>query len=76
MIRFVNAGHNPPVLVRRDGKMEHLESSGTMIGAFDFCNWTEDSVKMSDGDLLFIFSDGVTESEKNGDQYVDEFNHD
>ena len=72
LIRFVNAGHNPPVLVRSDGKMEHLDSSGTMIGAFDFCNWTEDSVEMSDGDLLFVFSDGVTEAEKDEDQYGDD----
>jgi sigma-B regulation protein RsbU (phosphoserine phosphatase) len=72
LIRFVNAGHNPPVLVRGDGEMEHLDSSGTMIGAFDFCNWTQDSVEMSDGDLLLVFSDGVTEAQKNGDQYGDE----
>ncbi len=72
VVRYVNAGHNPPVLVRRDGTIEHLDASGTMIGAFDFCNWSEDSVELAEGDLLFVFSDGVTEAEGGGDQYGDE----
>lgn len=71
-IRYVNAGHNPPVLVRGDGSVEHLDASGTMIGAFDFCEWSEDVIHMSAGDVLFVFSDGVTEAERDGRQYGDD----
>jgi len=71
-LRFINAGHNPPLVVRSDGALEHLESTGMMIGAFDFSTWTEGVTTLSDGDLLFIFSDGVTEAMRGEDQYSDE----
>lgn len=63
-IRYVNAGHNPPVVVRTDGTLTHIEPTGHMIGAFDFSEWKEGQIELSDGDLLFIFSDGVTEAQR------------
>ena len=71
-VDFVNAGHNPPLLLRQDGRMEKLEPGGTMIGAFDFVTWEADTVQLSDGDLLFIFSDGVTEADNGHEQYGDD----
>jgi sigma-B regulation protein RsbU (phosphoserine phosphatase) len=73
-IRYANAGHNPPVLIRSDGKYEYLEATGMMAGAFDFTTWEEKTVDLQEGDLLFIFSDGVTEADRDGagDQYGDE----
>jgi serine phosphatase RsbU (regulator of sigma subunit)/pSer/pThr/pTyr-binding forkhead associated (FHA) protein len=71
-IRFVNAGHNPPLLVRANGTIEYLETSGLMIGAFDFASWTEGMVELAKNDLLFVFSDGVTEAERDDVQYGDE----
>jgi len=71
-IRFINAGHNPPLLVRSDGTIENLEASGLMIGAFDSANWVEESIELQEDDLLFIFSDGVTEAERDGEQYGDD----
>jgi len=71
-IRFINAGHNPPLVVRAGGTVEHLEASGVMIGAFDFATWTEECVDLSDNDLLFIYSDGVTEAERGDSQYGEE----
>jgi len=44
LVSFINAGHNPPLIVRTDGKLEHLEPSGIMIGAFDVGGWTEDKM--------------------------------
>ncbi len=70
-ITYINAGHNPPLLVRKNGQLEHLEPSGSMIGAFDFFTWTEDSQALEPGDLLFIFTDGVTEAMKGDEQYSD-----
>jgi sigma-B regulation protein RsbU (phosphoserine phosphatase) len=71
-IAYINAGHNPPLLVRRQGKLEFLQPSGMMIGAFDFSAWTEQSETLTPGDLLFIFTDGVTEAMKGDEQYSDQ----
>ena len=72
-ISFINAGHNPPHLIRRDGTLEFLEASGTMIGAFDFITWSETAIAMNPGDSVLIFTDGVTEAEKSDDEdYGDE----
>lgn len=71
-LSFLNAGHNPPLLVRKDGSIEHLEPSGTMIGAFDFSDWKEETVKLESGDLMLVFTDGVVEADKRGEYYGDE----
>jgi sigma-B regulation protein RsbU (phosphoserine phosphatase) len=73
-IRYINAGHNPPLVVRNDGTIEHLEASGVMIGAFDFAEWSEATVTMSEDDLLYVFTDGVTEAERDDEQFGDERN--
>jgi sigma-B regulation protein RsbU (phosphoserine phosphatase) len=71
---YVNAGHNPPLVVTKDGGLELLEATGMMIGAFDFATWEEKKINLSDGDMVFIFTDGVTEADRNGqgDQFGDE----
>jgi len=71
-LHFVNAGHNPPLMIRSDNRMEYLEASGTMIGAFDFSGWTEASIPFEPDDFLLVFTDGVTEAEKGDDCYGDE----
>lgn len=69
-VRYVNAGHNPPFLVRAEGKVDHLKSTGLMVGAFDFASWEEQECTLAPGDVLVVYSDGVTEAQ-NPDQ--DEF---
>jgi len=71
-LTYVNAGHNPPLIVRASREIEHLEPCGIMIGAFNFADWTESKAKMAPGDLLFLFTDGVTEAMKGDEQYTDE----
>ncbi|UCD16742.1 MAG: SpoIIE family protein phosphatase [Candidatus Zixiibacteriota bacterium] len=63
-VRYINAGHNPPLIVHAGGTVEYLETSGTMIGAFDFSTWEEHKIVLSPEDLLFIFTDGVTEADR------------
>jgi len=70
-IRYINAGHNPPLVVRSDGSLEHLEPSGVMIGAFDFGGWEEQEIELSENEFIFIFTDGVTEAERDNNQYGD-----
>lgn len=59
---YVNAGHNPPLLVGTDGSVRELTEGGTVLGMFDGINYHEGQVEMNPGDALIIFSDGVTET--------------
>jgi sigma-B regulation protein RsbU (phosphoserine phosphatase) len=72
-VRYVNAGHNPPLLLKQDGGLEHIESTGLMAGAFDFADWEEKTIDLAQGESIFIFSDGVTEADRSGsgDQFGD-----
>ncbi|MEE9443176.1 MAG: SpoIIE family protein phosphatase [candidate division Zixibacteria bacterium] len=69
---YLNAGHNPPLLVKENGNLEFLEASGTMIGAFDFSSWTEDKVNLNLNDTLIVFTDGITEAGFDDEEYSDE----
>ncbi len=71
-VTFINAGHNPPMLVHPDGKFDLLQPGGTMIGAFDFSDWEEGKIVMNTADQLLVFTDGVVEADCHGAQYGDE----
>jgi serine phosphatase RsbU (regulator of sigma subunit) len=59
---FVNAGHNPPLLVRAGGEVETLSDGGLVLGIFDDVVYDGGRVEMRPGDTLVIYSDGVTET--------------
>ncbi len=61
-LRYTNAGHNAPVLVRGGGAVERLTTGGTVVGAFNFVEFEEARTPLSAGDLLVLFSDGITEA--------------
>lgn len=61
-LAFCNAGHNPPVLVRANGDVEYLEGGGPPLGILSFATYSEDRAKLAPGDMLAIYSDGVTEA--------------
>jgi serine phosphatase RsbU (regulator of sigma subunit) len=60
-LHYVNAGHNPPLLLRGP-KAEALEEGGTVLGMFEEAAYTEGEATLIPGDTLLIFSDGVTET--------------
>jgi len=70
-VHFLNAGHNPPLLIRCNGTLEHMEPSGIMIGAMPFDSWQEDSVTLEPGESIVVFTDGVTEAERDGQLFGD-----
>jgi sigma-B regulation protein RsbU (phosphoserine phosphatase) len=61
-VDYVNAGHNPPLLVRRNGEVETLTEGGMVLGLFDSIPYEEGVAELRAGDTLLIFSDGVTET--------------
>jgi predicted permease len=78
-LRYVNAGHNPPMLLRavsspdEANPIEELAAGGTIIGMFAQSKYEESSVDLKSGDVLIAFSDGVTEAHNPVD---DEFGDD
>ncbi len=71
-LRYCNAGHLPPILLRADGSVERLDTSGTVVGLFDGETYEESAVTMEPGDLLAAFSDGVTEPEREAEEFGEE----
>jgi sigma-B regulation protein RsbU (phosphoserine phosphatase) len=73
--RYVNAGHNPPILVRTAGsrlRVKRFASEGMVLGIFPDRVYREREVHLDEGDLLVVFSDGVTETENGtGEQFGD-----
>jgi sigma-B regulation protein RsbU (phosphoserine phosphatase) len=68
--RYVNCGHNPPLLLRRDGNLEQLDATATVLGAFESWPCAGAEVELEAGDLLVIYSDGVTEvSDAQGEMF-------
>ena len=62
--RFINAGHNPAYLFRAaSGDIEELESGGLILGAFDFASYRSCPLHLRRGDVLVVYSDGVTEAQ-------------
>ena len=61
-LRYVNCGHPAPLLKRADGGMEKLESTATALGLFPAWRGAVAEVKLAPGDVLLIYSDGVTDS--------------
>jgi sigma-B regulation protein RsbU (phosphoserine phosphatase) len=59
---YCNAGHNPPLLVRANGKVETLETTGLILGILPNSVIAESKCKLEPGDLVVLFSDGVTEA--------------
>ena len=68
--RYANAGHNAPMLIRADGQIERLTTGGMMVGAFEWALYEEASAALAPGDLLLIFSDGISEAaNESGEEY-------
>jgi sigma-B regulation protein RsbU (phosphoserine phosphatase) len=62
VVRYVNAGHNPALLIRSGGDVEELPSGGLPLGLFDSGSYQAGEIELGVGDLICIYSDGITES--------------
>jgi serine phosphatase RsbU (regulator of sigma subunit) len=71
-ITYVNAGQNPPLLRRADGSIERLHSTGVALGMFEGSTYEASHTSVHPGDLLVLYSDGVTEAENPGGIPFDE----
>jgi serine phosphatase RsbU (regulator of sigma subunit) len=70
--QYVNAGHDPPLLVRNDGSTEPLEASGVPVGALDIPVWKTETIDLERGDFIFAYTDGITETLNEKDELFGE----
>jgi serine phosphatase RsbU (regulator of sigma subunit) len=61
-LSYVNAGHNPPLVLRKDGEIEELSTGGLVLGAFAGVLYEQGSIELKEGDLLFLYTDGISEA--------------
>ena len=61
-LRYVNAGHNPPAVLRDDGSVHWLEPSGSPVGMFLDSSYQESIFQLNPGDLVVAYTDGITET--------------
>lgn len=61
-MEYVNAGHNPPMVLRQNGSIELLETGGLLLGVLDQIGYEQGTVKLDPGDIAVLFTDGVTEA--------------
>jgi len=61
-LQYVNAGHNPPMVIRRDGSIISLEAGGAPVGIFADSSYEQGTVELNPGDLILAYTDGVIES--------------
>ena len=60
-LTYCNAGHNPPFVLGKSG-IRRLEDGGPVVGLLEFAPYSQDTVRLDPGDLIVIFSDGVSEA--------------
>ena len=61
-LTYVNAGHNPPLLVRSDGAQEYLTRTGVALGAAENMVYEQRTISLAKDDSLLFYTDGLTES--------------
>ena len=67
-LTYCNAGHNPPLLVSRDGSICRLDSGGGLLGVFEQWSYEEREIALRAGDLFLMYTDGITESRNPADE--------
>lgn len=69
-LTYVNAGHNAPILLRANGRIERLERGGLPFGISSQAPYETGEIDLASGDLLLIFTDGLVEAvNEHGDEY-------
>jgi sigma-B regulation protein RsbU (phosphoserine phosphatase) len=68
VLRYVSAGHNPALLVNASGTLERLDSTGVPVGMLPHASWREETRTMQPGDLLAVYTDGLTEAVDGSDE--------
>ena len=72
-LRYANAGHNPPAVIKKDGTVQWLPRSGALVaGAMTGMQYACEKLLLSPGDSLYLYTDGVTEAMNPADEMYSE----
>jgi serine phosphatase RsbU (regulator of sigma subunit) len=71
-LRYMNAGHFEPAIVRTDGTIERLSGGGPPLGMFKHSRYPTQTAKISSGDLLVLFTDGLTDLRNQAEDFFGE----
>lgn len=70
---YVNAGHNPPLIRRKGGEFEYLKSrAGFVLAGMEGMKYRQASMTLEPGDMVYLYTDGVTEATDTGNQLYGE----
>jgi sigma-B regulation protein RsbU (phosphoserine phosphatase) len=67
-LRYVNCGHNPPILMRANRDLERLTATATVLGLFEEWDCGVAECELASGDVLVIYTDGITEAGPNEEE--------
>ena len=70
-LTYCNAGHNPPYLLngQNGGEAQELAKTGMVLGVMDDVTWEQRTIQLNPGDLLVLYTDGVTDAENGQGDY-------
>lgn len=72
-MRYCNAAHPHPVVVRRNGDVEFMDAGGTIVGLGGVMPFEEGCMHLEPGDRVFLFTDGITEfADREGEEFGEE----
>lgn len=72
-LTYVNAGHEAPMIFRKNGEIELLDITGGVLGLFPAANFAVKTVTLNEGDLIFTYTDGVNEAkDPDGEQFTEQ----
>jgi phosphoserine phosphatase RsbU/P len=70
ILQYVNAGHNPPIVIRGGDSMTRLEGGGPPVGVFADSVYREGTVQLNPGDVIVAYTDGVVEAvDRTGEEW-------
>jgi serine phosphatase RsbU (regulator of sigma subunit) len=73
LLRYVNCGHNPPMLLRATGEIVRLNATATVLGLFEEWDCSVAQRELAPGDVLVIYTDGISEAGESDDGDSEEF---
>ena len=71
VLKYANAGHNPPYLISTANGVKTLNNTGMPLGIDEENSWGQDQVVISPGEMLLMYTDGVTDAQNNDGEFID-----
>ncbi|MCP4724401.1 MAG: serine/threonine-protein phosphatase, partial [bacterium] len=71
-LTYINAGHNPPYIIRNNGKVDSLDPGGPVVGIINEAKYTSGYAKLGEGDILACYTDGIVEAMNKNDTLFSE----